>query len=79
MEEEKTMQIYATWHEDDSIWLATCPEMRGFVVEANSMEELQRLLAITVPDYWAEIHPSDSSISTKNCDFDITQRQALAC
>lgn len=76
---KKLIEVFATWHEDDKIWVANSPDLPGFVTEADNFEDLRRILALTVPDYCAELQRSQQMTQHPLFyDFEVHQRQSAA-
>lgn len=48
--------VEAHWDEDAGVWSAASVGNFGLVTEAESIEELQRKLAVMVPDLLADDH-----------------------
>lgn len=44
------ISVEAFWDGEASVWVASASENIGLVTEANTIEELQRKLAIMIPD-----------------------------
>ena len=70
----RTLEIIATWHEDENIWVATSDDLPGLVTEAPDFEKLRRRLALLIPELLADLaedgHPN---LPQGICDFDVRQ------
>lgn len=54
--------IDAFWDEEANVWVASSKSDLGIVTEAPTIEELQRRLALLVPDFLGEDYPGPFEI-----------------
>jgi predicted RNase H-like HicB family nuclease len=70
---KRSIDIFAQWHEDDKIWVATSPDLPGLVTEARDFEKLRRRLALIIPDFLASLAEEGKGLPPHIQGFDIKQ------
>ncbi len=73
MKQKHTLDVIATWHEDDKIWVATSPDLPGLVTEARDFEKLRRRLALIIPDFVASLAEEGRALPPHISGFAVSQ------
>jgi len=50
MRKLNTLEIRAIWDDDAEVWVATCEDLPGLVVEADTQNDLENELKVIVPE-----------------------------